>query len=121
MPPLASFELDTAAIALLTQWILSSELRMRASYADWSAFFFAGTPGPEGEPGADADRDGATNQQEFLAGTDPRNAADRLSGGIEWDSGHAFLRVGQPANRRLEVEFNDDPQQSGPWSPFLVW
>src|SRR5207237_391227 len=45
---------------------------------DWQARFFGTKPGDWDGPSVDSDGDGATNWQEFLAGTDPRNPNDAL-------------------------------------------
>jgi len=45
---------------------------------EWKTNFFGLSPGPEADPEADADGDGVPNWQEYLAGTNPTNAASRL-------------------------------------------
>lgn len=69
MPPLGSFVTDPVGVELLSDWI-NSELPARQSYAMWREGKLPS--GPDGEPGADADNDGRSNFQEFLAFTDPQ-------------------------------------------------
>lgn len=45
---------------------------------DWQARHWGGNPGTWPGPNVDSDNDGATNGQEFLAGTDPRDAQSAL-------------------------------------------
>jgi hypothetical protein len=48
-------------------------------YADWAAAYFPNPNAPNAGRAADADGDGATNEQELLAGTDPKSRASVLS------------------------------------------
>lgn len=72
MPPIASSVTDTVGIQLLTDWI-NGEATTRQSYEAWRESIY-GSPPTGGEPALDDDLDGRTNQQEFLAGTNPRSA-----------------------------------------------
>lgn len=49
------------------------------AYADWAAAHFPNPNAPNAARTADPDGDGATNEQEFLAGTDPNNRTSVLS------------------------------------------
>ncbi len=69
MPPIASNVVDQEGVQLLTDWI-NGELVSRKDYATWRAGFF-GDPPVGGEEADDDDLDGRTNEQEFLAGTNP--------------------------------------------------
>lgn len=44
-------------------------------YQQWQTLYFTTTNNPAGAPDVDADGDGQSNQQEFLAGSDPTNSA----------------------------------------------
>jgi hypothetical protein len=44
----------------------------------WQIYYFGSTNAPNSGPGDDPDHDGASNLAEFIAGTGPTNAADRL-------------------------------------------
>lgn len=65
---------------------------------DWEYYYFDDL---SAEPDADSDRDGATNRQEFLAGTDPRDPASRL-----------FLSATQREGGVVRVEFPVAPSRT---------
>lgn len=69
MPPLGSFLTDPVGVELLSAWI-QSELPARQSYAMWRVGKLPS--GHDGDPSADADNDGHSNFEEFLAFTDPQ-------------------------------------------------
>jgi len=46
-----------------------------SAYQEWQIKYFGSIDNPAGAPDVDADGDGLSNLQEFLAGTDPTNAA----------------------------------------------
>lgn len=76
MPPLGSTVVDPAGVALLAEWIGQS-LTNRQTYAEWRLARFGSANSPGGEPGFDADADGADNHSEFIAGTAPLSGASR--------------------------------------------
>jgi autotransporter-associated beta strand protein len=45
-----------------------------SAFQQWQILWFGGTGSPDADPGADPDLDGQTNNDEFLAGTDPTSA-----------------------------------------------
>ena len=45
---------------------------------EWKLQFFTSLTSPDADPNADPDHDGVPNWAEYLAGTDPTNAASRL-------------------------------------------
>ena len=58
----------------------------------------------------DADGDGFDNRREFLAGTDPQNAASTLAIEVERAVGEGFnLHFTAQADRTYSVQFLDDP------------
>lgn len=65
---------------------------------DWERFHFGDL---SAEPGADSDLDGASNRQEFLAGTDPRDPASRF-----------FLGAFQRTGGVVRVEFPVAPSRT---------
>ena len=107
MPPLATNELDHAAIALLTSWIEES-LPARQTFADWRLENFGSETLPAGAPEADPDADGADNHAEFLAGTDPLDGGDLLRPELDPDAGLIAVAFDIPANRSFRVETSTD-------------
>lgn len=62
----------------------------------------------------DGDWDGFDNRQEFAAGTDPTNAASRLSAGTDWDGGFK-IRFTAAANRSYSVLYLDGRLAENSW------
>lgn len=110
MPPLASNELDPAAIQLLTDWI-TLDLPNRESISQWQTRNF-GAPVPLN---GDADFDGQTNGLEFLAGTDPLDANDQWSLSAELIGGNYEVTFPQTANRAVVIETSFDLQTWSLW------
>jgi glucose/arabinose dehydrogenase/mono/diheme cytochrome c family protein len=120
MPPIASTLVDEEAVALLTAWI-------RDGLADWEPWeawqrrSFGDPPGPEAAPAADPDGDGDPNELEFLAGTNPRDGHDRWPLTVMVGSdGSVRLRVWQPANRSVRIEFTPELQPPVIWTALPV-
>ncbi|MEK7951508.1 lamin tail domain-containing protein [Luteolibacter soli] len=55
----------------------------------------------------DADRDGMTNLDEYLADTDPRNGASRFTGTLGMDAGVSTIRFMASAGRTYTIQFSD--------------
>lgn len=117
MPPLASSELDRASVELLQTWINSPEIRSRGSYQIWRSAVLSGAAEAEADPAADPDQDGGNNEQEWLAGTNPRDPADRLGVAIRSRAGAYELWVTLPANRQLTIETSESLLNASPWEP----
>ena len=49
-------------------------------YQQWQIQYFGNITDPNAAPDADPDGDGVSNQQEFLAGSDPTSAASLIDG-----------------------------------------
>jgi hypothetical protein len=64
---------------------------------------------------ADVDGDGATNLEEFLAGTDPTDAASVLRVAIPSTAGGVQISFGAISNRTYSVLYRDTPG-GGPWT-----
>jgi uncharacterized repeat protein (TIGR03806 family) len=119
MPPLATSVLNQQAIDLLSRWITGSATNYH-SYADWQVSHFGSTSVPGSAPGEDPDGDGASNELEYLTGTDPLTAGDGWR--IHFDMTAAatdihFLRI---ANRGFEVQWTTDLSDPNSWRPLDV-
>ena len=114
MPPLGSNVIDSAAATLLTTWI-NGELSNRTSYDAWRALNFEPDNDPAGEATADADGDGRSNRDEFLAGTDPHNGSSTFQPRAILSP--PSLRFTLPANRSFKIETSPD---LGSWTPWDI-
>ena len=110
MPPLATNELDPAAIQLLTDWIVQ-DLPSRESLAQWQTRNF-GTPAPLT---GDADSDGQTNALEFLTRTDPLDPQARWTLDSQIVGTDYQLTFPQTANRSVLIETSLDLQTWTLW------
>ena len=63
----------------------------------------------------DADGDGRTNLEEYLAGTDPRNRDSRLSATFARQAANGLVQFGAVTGRRYSVECKQDLQLLNPW------
>jgi Tol biopolymer transport system component len=72
----------------------------------WESLNFGGP----GDPGADSDSDGATDLQEYLAGTDPRDAQSlfALYPSVRLDENLVSLQWTATAGRAYQVQFRSD-------------
>ena len=107
MPPLGSNELDPANIALIANWITQA-LPSRQSYAQWRLAQFGSSVTPEGAPAFDADGDGRTNQDEFIAGTQPLSSASFLVPQLSATGPNLTLGFDIPADRSFQIETSTD-------------
>jgi glucose/arabinose dehydrogenase/mono/diheme cytochrome c family protein len=114
MPPLATNELDPAAIDLLTDWI-TLDLPTRQSLAEWQTANFGSPAAPNAAPGADPDNDGLRNDFEFLARSSPLNSTERWSLGVQTVGLNYQLTFPQIANRGIVIETGTDLQTWVPW------
>jgi hypothetical protein len=65
-----------------TVWVQSAAKQARSLTSDeWKLHFFGSLTSPAAADNVDADGDGASNWQEYLAGTDPTNASSALQFG----------------------------------------
>ena len=65
-------------------------------------------PGSSADAALDADGDGMTNLQEYLAGTDPQDAASRFVVALTRDGGVPTVRFVAQAGRGYTVQFSDN-------------
>ena len=114
MPPLASNVIDTAAVSLLTTWI-NGELATRQTYDAWRTSHFEPDDDPAGEPELDADGDGRSNRDEFLAGTNPLDGNSRLLPLVTQDGETMKIAFSLPANRSFQIKSTADLAEWTPW------
>ncbi len=107
MPPLGSNELDRKNIALLLEWI-NGPLTTRQDYSQWRLEKFMSLTSAEGNPGFDADSDGADNHAEYLAGTDPNQAGSIFKTTQSIDAGVWTMTFPTVPNRIVQVYTSDD-------------
>jgi glucose/arabinose dehydrogenase len=112
MPPLGSNERDRVSMDLLADWI-TNDLPSRQNYRVWRTTHF---PNPEdGEPDEDADRDGRTNWEEYLAGTSPTTPGGYLVPSLQRADEEIVLNFPLPKNRSFQIETSTDLQLWTPW------
>src|SRR6185295_1994441 len=70
---------------------------------NWESDYFGSPTGADRD--ADSDGDGMSNRAEYLAGTNPTNAASYLK--IEQGPGAATVSVAAVSNRTYTVQFTD--------------
>ena len=103
MPPLATNESDQAAIQLITDW-LENEASIEVTYQTWRIARFGNTTSPQGNPTADPDGDGFTNQAEYLSKTDPTNGLDFLVTNFRLNGANIELILPALSNREVISE-----------------
>ena len=103
MPPLGSNEIDQTNVELLSAWI-EGTLPDNQTYAQWREAAFGSPDSPEGEPSLDADGDGVTNHEEFLAGTAPMDGASFIRPRVSLNGDEVTVGFEVPANRAVKVE-----------------
>jgi hypothetical protein len=103
MPPVGSSVLDQKAIQLLQDWI-SEDLPKYEVYDTWATRIFANTSGVDSTPDGDADGDGRTNYEEYLAGTDPLSTSSKIVILPKIKNGQVELSLTQQPNRALLIE-----------------
>jgi uncharacterized repeat protein (TIGR03806 family) len=107
MPPLGSSELDQTNIDLVQEWITQS-LPERQTYDEWRLAEFGSSSSSEGTASSDPDGDGQTNEQEFIANTDPRNPASFLTSTLSVDGTTITLTFNVPEGRSAWIETSSD-------------
>jgi glucose/arabinose dehydrogenase len=107
MPPLGSTELDQTNIVLVQDWITQS-LPERLTYDEWRFAEFGSSSSSEGTASSDPDGDGQTNEQEFVANTDPRSPASFLATQLSADGANITLTFNVPEGRSALIETSAD-------------
>ena len=119
MPPLATSVINTQAVALMSAWITNG-LAGYQSFADWQITQFGSTNAATGGASQDFDSDRASNYQEYLTGTDPKDPQDYWAAGIQQSGGSAWVNYPQVANRGFEVQSSTNPVNAASWTPMDV-
>ncbi len=109
MPPLATNEIDTAGVELVTRWI-NGELLDHPLYEQWRDGFFAASDAMGGKE-IDADGDGMSNYQEFLLGSSP------VSGSGSWQAAvvNGSLQFLRKSHRYYSIQTSEDLKQWVSW------
>jgi len=115
MPPLGSNELDQTNIALVQEWI-NQTLPEHLTYDEWRLAEFGSSSSTESESSADPDGDGQTNQQEFVANTDPRSPASFLATQLSADGSNITLTLNVPEGRSAFIEVSSDLNAWALWN-----
>jgi len=114
MPPLESSLVDTQAVALLSRWI-TEELPELKTFAQWQVSNFGSTNEPTGQLSMDPDNDGASNYEEYLTGTNPKQSADAWGIDIQRAGGTVQLTYPQLVNRGIEIQWTTNLFSSAAW------
>ncbi len=115
MPALGSNELDQAGIALLTEWIQQG-LPARKTYDTWRLEKLGSSTSPASQPSADPDGDGRTNQEEFLAATDPLKGTSFPVASPSVNGSQFSLGFYAPVNRSVQVEASSNLADWSLWN-----
>lgn len=107
MPPLGSNEVDSVSITLVRDWINQS-LPNRLTYSEWRQQAFLSPDSAKGQPGADPDGDGSSNEAEFIAGTLVTNGGSFFRPAVRLSGAAVSLDFTIPENRSVQVETSDD-------------
>jgi hypothetical protein len=119
MPPLATSVLNQQAIDLVSAWINGSATNYQ-SYEDWQQTHFGSTSAPGSAPGDDPDGDGASNELEYLTGTNPLLAGDGWGVRINTINEMPEIAFTRIANRGFEVQWTTDISDANSWQPLDV-
>jgi hypothetical protein len=103
MPFLDSSLPDPQALDVFEDWIL--ELANYSTFAEWQVAYFGASNAPNAAAMADPDADGARNRLEYFTGTNPTNALDFWSMGIERSEGQVSIVYTQKPNYGFEVQW----------------
>ena len=107
MPPLATDVVDLEGVQLLADWI-ASEVRPHADYREWRIAHFGDDSSAAGEPGADPDGDGATNEHEWLTHTAPNDPRDFWRTTLAVHPDHVELEYPGLGDRRVTAYHSPD-------------
>lgn len=112
MPPIGSNRRDLIAEQVITDWI-EQELHLYPTYEAWRAQ----QSSDPGEPGADPDGDGASNDRERVTRTDPHNPNDRLQYIFQVNGNMLNFFYNQLAGLDVAVETSSNLTHWTEWIP----
>lgn len=115
MPPLASSEIDTEGLQLLTDWI-NQEATTEVNYAAWRLARFGSSKSPQGAPEFDADGDGFSNEREYLGGTGPLDPSSFPALLLQENGGNVEITFPAIGNRSVLIERSTDLSNWLPWT-----
>lgn len=75
---------------------------------DWQISYWGTSASKWGAPNDDSDGDGMTNYQEFLAGTDPRNAASSLKTEVQMVDGLLYFKWNTVSGKVYQIQYSTD-------------
>ncbi len=119
MPPLATSVVNRQAVDLIKAWITGSATNFQ-SYADWQQSYFGSTNAPGSAPWEDPDGDGASNELEYLTGSNPLQAGDGWAVHLAATNQNAEIDYTRIANRRFETLWTTDISSPGSWQSLDV-
>ncbi|MBL9129933.1 MAG: hypothetical protein JNG86_01960, partial [Verrucomicrobiaceae bacterium] len=100
--PLGSAVIDPDGTQVVMDWINS--MASRQTYAEWRLAQFGSSSSPAGDPSADADGDGISNRDEFLALTQPLSGNSSLQPAVGVGSASMTVEFPNLMGRRSWVE-----------------
>ncbi len=117
MPPLATNDRDLASEQLLIDWITQS-LPTRQSFTQWQTAHFGSPGNPDAGPTLDPDKDGQTNDLEFLQRTPPTSAGLPILPAVQVPGAGDTIEISfiHPANRSCLVETSTDMVNWSLWN-----
>ena len=119
MPPIGSGVLDSNAVELVRQWITIDVPSVR-TFADWQLVIFGSTNLPAASLQADPDTDGASNEMEFLTGTNPQDVREYWRFALTRGDGSLQISFPQVPNVGFVVETTADLSAPAKWEPLDV-
>ena len=114
MPPLATHVVNADAVALLSEWITNG-LADYQSFAGWQVARFGSTDLPAAAPDADPDGDGASNQLEYLVGSNPLRGGDAWKVSVQSMASSVRILFPRLANRGFEVQWSTNLSDAKSW------
>lgn len=77
---------------------------------EWQIAYWGSNSSKWGNPSDDSDGDGLTNYQEFLAGTDPRDASSLLKTEVQTVQGALYFKWNTVAGKVYQMQYSSDFQ-----------